>query len=120
MRGRSPEYSPPRRSYGGRRRSPSPRSARGSYGFRDSEPTSLLVRNIPRDCRYVTGSCLALDFLLLKVLYASTQDTVFLDEFITCHIHIGQDRSLSNVEIIRPSVEPDITLGKQIYRDREG
>lgn len=103
MRGRSPEYSPPRRSYGGRRRSPSPRSARGSYGFRDSEPTSLLVRNIPRDCRYVTGSCLALDFFFLKCCMLRRKVHRFLDGFITCYIHIGQDRGLSNVDISFPS-----------------
>nr|AGE46175.1 arginine/serine-rich splicing factor SCL33 transcript III [Physcomitrium patens] len=67
MRGRSPYYSPrrgydspprrgydspPRRSYGGRRRSPSPppRGGRGGYGREPEPPTSLLVRNIPRDC----------------------------------------------------------------------
>lgn len=59
MRGRSPDYSPrrgydspPRRGYGSRRRSPSPlaRGGRGGYGREPEMPTSLLVRNIPRDC----------------------------------------------------------------------
>nr|AGE46177.1 arginine/serine-rich splicing factor SCL42 transcript II [Physcomitrium patens] len=53
MRGRSPlGHSPPRRSHGGgnRRRSPSPRGGRGGYGRDSTEPSSLLVRNIPRDC----------------------------------------------------------------------
>jgi FUS-interacting serine-arginine-rich protein 1 len=45
MRRRSPSYSPPRR-----RRSPSPRGRRG-YNRGVDLPTSLLVRNIPRDCR---------------------------------------------------------------------
>ncbi|CAK9215379.1 unnamed protein product [Sphagnum troendelagicum] len=45
MRRRSPSYSPPRR-----RRSPSPRG-RGGYNRGVDLPTSLLVRNIPRDCR---------------------------------------------------------------------
>ncbi|CAM6048811.1 unnamed protein product [Sphagnum compactum] len=45
MRRRSPSYSPPRR-----RRSPSPRGRRG-YSRGVDLPTSLLVRNIPRDCR---------------------------------------------------------------------
>ncbi|OAE23617.1 hypothetical protein AXG93_4316s1510 [Marchantia polymorpha subsp. ruderalis] len=50
MRRRSPSYSPPpRRGHGGRGRSPSP--SRGRYGRRGDPPTSLLVRNIPRDCR---------------------------------------------------------------------
>ncbi|XP_072973993.1 serine/arginine-rich SC35-like splicing factor SCL30A [Typha angustifolia] len=50
MRGRSYSYSPsPPRSYGRRGRSPSPR---GRYGGRGRDlPTSLLVRNLRRDCR---------------------------------------------------------------------
>ncbi|KAL5708515.1 Arginine/serine-rich splicing factor scl25a transcript I [Ranunculus cassubicifolius] len=50
MRGRSYSYSPsPPRGYGRRRRSPSPR---GHYGGRGRDlPTSLLVRNLHRDCR---------------------------------------------------------------------
>ncbi|KAL2326888.1 hypothetical protein Fmac_020315 [Flemingia macrophylla] len=50
MRGRSYSYSPsPPRRYGRRRRSPSPR---GRYRGRDRDlPTSLLVRNLHRDCR---------------------------------------------------------------------
>lgn len=50
MRGRSYSYSPsPPRGYIQRRRSPSPRGRYGRHG-RDL-PTSLLVRNIPHDCR---------------------------------------------------------------------
>uniref|UniRef100_A0A2P2L272 RRM domain-containing protein n=3 Tax=Rhizophora mucronata TaxID=61149 RepID=A0A2P2L272_RHIMU len=50
MRGRSYSYSPsPPRGYGRRHRSPSPR---GRYGGRARDlPTSLLVRNLRRDCR---------------------------------------------------------------------
>uniref|UniRef100_A0A7N0RBN8 RRM domain-containing protein n=1 Tax=Kalanchoe fedtschenkoi TaxID=63787 RepID=A0A7N0RBN8_KALFE len=50
MRGRSYSRSPPRGGGGyGRRRSPSPR---GRHGGRDRDlPTSLLVRNLRRDCR---------------------------------------------------------------------
>lgn len=50
MRGRSYSYSPsPPRGYERRCRSPSPR---GRYGGRARDlPTSLLVRNLPRDCR---------------------------------------------------------------------
>lgn len=56
MRHRSPSP-PPRRGYegGSRRRSPSPRGGRGGYrgGYgRVDEPSSLLVCNLPRDCRY--------------------------------------------------------------------
>lgn len=50
MRGRSYSYSPsPPRSYSRRRRSPSPRDRYGSRG--KDLPTSLLVRNLHRDCR---------------------------------------------------------------------
>ncbi|XP_050122334.1 serine/arginine-rich SC35-like splicing factor SCL33 isoform X2 [Malus sylvestris] len=54
MRGRSYSYSPsPPRGYGRRRRSPSPR---GRYGGRGRDlPTSLLVRNLRRDCREPRG-----------------------------------------------------------------
>uniref|UniRef100_A0A7N0UL13 RRM domain-containing protein n=2 Tax=Kalanchoe fedtschenkoi TaxID=63787 RepID=A0A7N0UL13_KALFE len=50
MRGRSYSRSPPRGGGGyGRRRSPSPRAR---HGGRDRDlPTSLLVRNLRRDCR---------------------------------------------------------------------
>ncbi|XP_004514153.1 serine/arginine-rich SC35-like splicing factor SCL30A [Cicer arietinum] len=50
MRGRSYSYSPsPPRRYGRSRRSPSPR---GRYGGRGRDlPTSLLVRNLHKDCR---------------------------------------------------------------------
>ncbi|KAK1267449.1 Serine/arginine-rich splicing factor 33 [Acorus gramineus] len=54
MRGRSYSYSPsPPRGYGRRGRSPSPR---GRYGGRGRDvPTSLLVRNLRHDCRFVVG-----------------------------------------------------------------
>lgn len=48
-----PYYSPPRRGYGGRGRSPPPPPRRGYGGGRKgSSHGSLLVRNIPLDCRY--------------------------------------------------------------------
>ncbi|CAB75904.1 putative RNA binding protein [Arabidopsis thaliana] len=53
-----PYYSPPRRGYGGRGRSPPPPPPRRGYGGggggggrRGSSHGSLLVRNIPLDCR---------------------------------------------------------------------
>ncbi|KAL9240186.1 hypothetical protein vseg_014434 [Gypsophila vaccaria] len=51
MRGRSYSYSPsPSRGYGTRYRSPSPRRRYGR-GKESSGPTSLLVRNLPHNCR---------------------------------------------------------------------
>ncbi|XP_038691116.1 serine/arginine-rich SC35-like splicing factor SCL30 [Tripterygium wilfordii] len=47
-----PYYSPPRRGYGGRSRSPPRRGGGGGYGRRKEQNNgSLLVRNIPLDCR---------------------------------------------------------------------
>ncbi|CAJ2672958.1 unnamed protein product [Trifolium pratense] len=60
MRGRSYSYSPsPPRHYGGRRgRSPSPRGRYGGGRHRGRDrdlPTSLLVRNLHKDCREPRG-----------------------------------------------------------------
>ncbi|KAF5467311.1 hypothetical protein F2P56_017146 [Juglans regia] len=47
-----PYYSPPRRGYGGRGRSPPRRGYGGGYGrHKEQNHGSLLVRNIPLDCR---------------------------------------------------------------------
>nr|GMD89855.1 serine/arginine-rich SC35-like splicing factor SCL30 [Ipomoea batatas] len=56
MRRYSPAYySPPRRGYGGRPRSP-PRWGYGGGGrHREQNHGSLLVRNIPLDCRGFVG-----------------------------------------------------------------
>ncbi|XP_039038844.1 serine/arginine-rich SC35-like splicing factor SCL30 isoform X1 [Hibiscus syriacus] len=55
MRRYSPQYySPPRRGYGGRERSPPRRGYGGGGGYgrrREQNQGSLLVRNIPLDCR---------------------------------------------------------------------
>lgn len=54
MRGYSPPYySPPRRGYSGRPRSPPPRRGYGGDRGRPKEQNhgSLLVHNIPLDCR---------------------------------------------------------------------
>eukprot|EP00252_Welwitschia_mirabilis_P024258 TRINITY_DN713_c0_g1_i1.p1 TRINITY_DN713_c0_g1~~TRINITY_DN713_c0_g1_i1.p1 ORF type:complete len:153 (-),score=2.84 TRINITY_DN713_c0_g1_i1:1000-1458(-) len=47
---RSPSYSPPRRAYYRRSPSPGPRSRYGGRSRYSSAPTSLLVRNLRRDC----------------------------------------------------------------------
>ncbi|KAL7251012.1 hypothetical protein ACSBR1_012935 [Camellia fascicularis] len=47
-----PYYSPPRRGYGGRTRSPSRRGPGNGYGrSKEQNHGSLLVRNIPLNCR---------------------------------------------------------------------
>ena len=60
LRGRSYSPSPPR-GHGRRGRSPSPR---GRYGGRGRDlPTSLLVRNLRHDCRFVLFNFLSFGFL---------------------------------------------------------
>lgn len=67
MRGRSYSYSPsPPRSYGRRYRSPSPR---GRGARRRDLPTSLLVRNLRHDCRFVTVIYTLWLFHLLGLLF---------------------------------------------------
>lgn len=53
MRGRSYSPSPPPRGYGRRGRSPSPRGRYGGHSRDRDLPTSLLVRNLRHDCRFV-------------------------------------------------------------------
>lgn len=62
---RSYTPSPPRGGYGRRGRSPSPRGRYGGGGGRGRDlPTSLLVRNLRHDCRYViTNLCFNLILL---------------------------------------------------------
>lgn len=65
-----PYYSPPRRGYGGRVRSPPRRGYGGGGGYgrrKDQNSGSLLVRNIPLDCRYLKFHPL---FVLLNWVWA--------------------------------------------------
>ncbi|KAK1312022.1 Serine/arginine-rich splicing factor 33 [Acorus calamus] len=50
-----PYYSPPRRGYGGRGRSPPRRGYSGYGGRKEPNNGSLLVRNIPLNCRQPRG-----------------------------------------------------------------
>ena len=74
MRGRSYSPSPPpARGYGRRGRSPSPR---GRYSGRPRDlPTSLLVRNLRHDCRYIpfflSSSHYYYYYLLFVFIYVS-------------------------------------------------
>lgn len=80
MRRYSPQYySPPRRGYGGRGRSPPRRGygggggGGGGYGRRKEQSHgSLLVRNIPLDCRFVCFfhlSCILFGCVQLEYLF---------------------------------------------------
>lgn len=93
MRGRSYTPSPPR-GYGRRGRSPSPR---GRYGGRGRDlPTSLLVRNLRHDCRFVFLNfaflccfldraclcCLVLNNVILNLVIAKGVSCLNLKSFL--------------------------------------
>ncbi|XP_024377232.1 serine/arginine-rich SC35-like splicing factor SCL30A isoform X2 [Physcomitrium patens] len=126
MRGRSPYYSPrrgydspprrgydspPRRSYGGRRRSPSPppRGGRGGYGREPEPPTSLLVRNIPRDC---TADDLRIPF----ERYGVVKDVYLPRDYYT-----GLPRGFGFVQFLEPrdAAEAQYCLDHQLIAGRE-
>ena len=76
-----PYYSPPRRGYGGRERSPPRRGygrggGGGGYGRRKEQNRgSLLVRNIPLDCRLVIVEF----FFFLIFSFCSLCSNLFID-----------------------------------------
>ena len=82
----SPAYSPPRRGYGGRGRSPPPRRGYGG-GRGDHGSVSLLVRNIPLRCRYANSdlgtlphcfAVLAVKLLTFTTNFAGLRNSVSL------------------------------------------
>lgn len=94
MRRYSPAYySPPRRAYGGRPRSPPPRRGYGGDRGRHREQNhgSLLVRNIPLDCRYFLVSVwlcnLVKRMLLVLYLYFEKERTrLFSQSAFSCRV----------------------------------
>ena len=98
MRGRSCSYSPspsPPRRYSRRRHSLSPR---GRYRGCDRDlPTSLLVRNLNRDCRYV---CQWRIFALAVVFSDMVENCieVFMDDFSV--FGSSFDCCLANLELV--------------------
>ncbi|KAG0584064.1 hypothetical protein M758_3G182300 [Ceratodon purpureus] len=118
MRGRSPDYSPrrsydspPRRGYGDRRPSPTPppRGGRGGYGREPEMPTSLLVRNIPRDC---TPEDLRVHF----ERYGTVKDVYLPKDFYT-----RLPRGFGFVQFMDPreAAEAQYCLDHQIIAGRE-
>jgi len=113
MRGRSPPglSPPPRRSHGGgsRRRSPSPRGGRGGYGRDETEPSSLLVRNIPRDCS-------AEDLRIPFERYGVVKDVYLPRDYYT-----GQPRGFGFVQFLEPrdAAEAQYCLDHQLISGRE-
>ncbi|KAL2628591.1 hypothetical protein R1flu_013277 [Riccia fluitans] len=109
MRRRSPSYSPPpRRGHGGRGRSPSP--SRGRYGRRGDPPTSLLVRNIPRDCRRSE------DLRLPFERYGVVKDVYLPKDYYT-----GEPRGFGFVQYMDPvdAAEAQYHMDHQIINGRE-
>ncbi|BBN07203.1 serine/arginine-rich splicing factor 10 [Marchantia polymorpha subsp. ruderalis] len=109
MRRRSPSYSPPpRRGHGGRGRSPSP--SRGRYGRRGDPPTSLLVRNIPRDCRRSE------DLRLPFERYGVVKDVYLPKDYYT-----GEPRGFGFVQYMDPgdAAEAQYHMDHQVINGRE-
>ncbi|CAN0837430.1 Serine/arginine-rich SC35-like splicing factor SCL30 [Linum grandiflorum] len=123
MRRYSPQqYSPPRRGYGGRPRSP-PRSpprrgygggggggGGGGYGRRrDQNQGSLLVRNIPLDCRQEELRTLFQRFGALR------------DVYMPKDYHTGEPRGFAFVQFVEPydSIEAQRRVNGQIFAGRE-
>ncbi|CAN6442651.1 unnamed protein product [Victoria cruziana] len=107
MRRYSPYYSPPRRGYGGRGRSPPPR---GRYGGRkEGNNGSLLVRNIPLDCRPE-------DLRIPFERYGPIRDVYLPKDYYT-----GEARGFGFVQFVDPfdASEAQYHMNGQIFCGRE-
>ncbi|XP_027176034.1 serine/arginine-rich SC35-like splicing factor SCL33 [Coffea eugenioides] len=108
MRGRSYSYSPsPPRGYSRRYRSPSPR---GRYGGRGRDlPTSLLVRNLRRDCRPEDLRGPFGEFGPLK------------DVYLPRDYYTGEPRGFGFVQYVDPAdaAEAKYQMDGQVLRGRE-
>eukprot|EP00249_Psilotum_nudum_P021579 c28159_g2_i3 orf=267-1232(+) len=106
MRHRSPSYgSPPRRGYGGRGRSP----PRGRYSGRKDAPTSLLVRNIPRESRPD-------DVRIRFERFGSIKDVYLPKDYYT-----GEPRGFGFVQYFNPvdAAEARHRMDHQMFNGRE-
>ncbi|KAK9678388.1 hypothetical protein RND81_11G208000 [Saponaria officinalis] len=107
MRGRSYSRSPPRRGYGRRRRSPSPR---GRYRGHDRDaPTSLLVRNLRLDCRPEDLRRPFSEFGPLKDIY------------LPRNYYTGEPRGFGFVQFVDPADAADAKyeMDGQLFQGRE-
>ncbi|XAR72011.1 hypothetical protein NMG60_11018499 [Bertholletia excelsa] len=105
-----PYYSPPRRGYGGRTRSPPPRGYGGGYGrSKERGHGSLLVRNIPLDCR---PEELRVPF----ERFGPVRDVYLPKDYYT-----GQPRGFAFVEFVDPydAGEAQYHMNGQIFAGRE-
>ncbi|KAH9617600.1 hypothetical protein KSS87_011110 [Heliosperma pusillum] len=107
MRGRSYSRSPPRRGYGRRRRSPSPR--RRYRGYDRDAPTSLLVRNLRLDCRPEDLRRPFSEFGPLKDIYLPRD------------YYTGEPRGFGFVQFVDPADAADAKyqMDRQVFQGRE-
>ncbi|XP_057511109.1 serine/arginine-rich SC35-like splicing factor SCL30 [Actinidia eriantha] len=111
MRRYSPSYhSPPRRGYGGRTRSPPRRGPGGGYGRnKEQNSGSLLVRNIPLNCRSEE----------LRGLFE--RFGVVRDVYLPKDYYSGEPRGFAFVQFVDPyeAAEAQYHLNGQIFAGRE-
>ncbi|KAM7460305.1 hypothetical protein LguiB_036353 [Lonicera macranthoides] len=112
MRGYSPPYySPPKRGYGGRPRSPPPRRGYGGDRGRPKEQNhgSLLVRNIPLDCRPEE----------LRVPFE--RFGVVRDVYLPKNYYTGEPRGFAFVQFVDPydASEAQYHMDGQMFAGRE-
>ncbi|XP_027163257.1 serine/arginine-rich SC35-like splicing factor SCL30 [Coffea eugenioides] len=106
----SPYYSPPRRGYGGRPRSPLRRGYGGERGRRkEQNHGSLLVRNIPLDCRPEELRVPFERFGLVR------------DVYLPKDYYTGEPRGFAFVQFVDPyeAAEAQYQMNGQIFAGRE-
>ncbi|KAF8402921.1 hypothetical protein HHK36_011013 [Tetracentron sinense] len=110
MRRYSPPYaSPPRRGYGNRGRSPPRRANRGYGGRREQNNGSLLVRNIPLNCRPE-------DLRVPFERFGPVRDVYLPKDYYT-----GEPRGFAFVQFVDPydATEAQYHMNRQLFCGRE-
>ncbi|KAL7253183.1 hypothetical protein ACSBR1_007669 [Camellia fascicularis] len=105
-----PYYSPPRRGYGGRTRSPPRRGPGNGYGrSKEQNHGSLLVRNIPLNCRPEE----------LRVPFE--RFGVVRDVYIPKNYYTGEPRGFAFVQFVDAydAAEAQYHMNRQIFSGRE-
>ncbi|XP_072966443.1 uncharacterized protein [Typha angustifolia] len=109
MRRYSPYRSPPRRGYGGRGRSPPRRGYGGHYGRKEQNNGSLLVRNIPLNCR-------SEDLRAPFERFGPVRDVYLPKDYYT-----GEPRGFAFVQFVDPcdASEAQYHMNRQLFGGRE-
>ncbi|XP_074558656.1 serine/arginine-rich SC35-like splicing factor SCL30A [Curcuma longa] len=104
-----PYYSPPRRGYGGRGRSPPRRGYGGGYGGKEQGSGSLLVRNIPLNCRPE-------DVRVPFERFGPVRDV-----YIPKDYYSGEPRGFAFIEFVDPcdASEAQYHMNRQVFGGRE-